>query len=345
MTTIVRSPDLRAPGPRAQGADPERRQNFGSMDAELSWDEFRLVKAIADSRSLAGAAALLGLNHSTVFRRLGALEARVGAPLFERSRFGYDPTAAGDEMIALANLMAESIMEFERRVAGRDARPTGRLKVTTVEAIGQRFMPAILAQFQGQNPGVVIDLILSEQELNLSRRDADVAIRVTNDPPETLVGRRLCAVRWAIYYRRDLVGALGSQPLESAPFIGFGENFGPPAGRRWTETHVRPGRVVGKVNSILNMRELAIQGMGAALLPCVLGDVSPALVRLAPPLAELEAGLWILTHSDLRRSARVRAFMDFAGAEMAKQRRLLEGADGEDAVAPGPTPAEAAAKT
>ena len=138
------------------------------MDAALNWDEFRLVKAIADSRSLAGAADVLGLNHSTVFRRLGALEAVVGAPLFERSRSGYDPTAAGDEMIALANQMSDSIVDFERRVAGRDAKPTGRLTVTTVDAIGQRFMPSILSQFQAQNPGVVIDLILSERELNLS---------------------------------------------------------------------------------------------------------------------------------------------------------------------------------
>ena len=85
------------------------------------------------------------------------------------------------------------------------------------------------------------------------------------------------------------------------------------------------------------MRELAVQGLGAALLPCFLGDVSPALIRLTPPLPELETGLWILTHSDLRRSLRVRAFMDFAGAEIAKQRRLIEGADGEDAIARGPS--------
>jgi DNA-binding transcriptional LysR family regulator len=320
-------------------------QPVTGMNEELSWDEFRLVKAISDSGSLGGAAQILGLNHSTVFRRLAALEMTVGARLFERSREGYRATAAGQEMIALATTMADSIVEFERKLAGRDVRPTGRLRVTTVEAFAQQILPAIMAQFKAQYPGVVIELTLSSQILNLSRRDADVAIRVTNDPPETLVGRRLCAVRWAIYYRRDLVAALGSQPLESAPFIGFGENFGPPAGRRWIETHVRPGRVVGKVNSILNMRELAAQGLGAALLPCVLGDVSPALIRLAPPLAELEAGLWILTHSDLRRSARVRAFMDFASAEIAKQRRLLEGADGEDAAAPGLTAAEATAKT
>jgi DNA-binding transcriptional LysR family regulator len=312
------------------------------MSAELSWDEFRLVKAISDSGSLGGAADILGLNHSTVFRRLAALETTVGVRLFERSRDGYRPTSAGEEMIALATTMADSIVEFERRIAGRDVKPTGQLRVTTLESLGQHLLPAIMAQFQAQTPGVVIDLILSNHILNLSRRDADVAIRVTNDPPETLVGRRICAVRWAIYCRRDLVASLG--PLESTPFIGFGENFGPASARRWIETHIQPGQLAAKVNSTLNMRELAIHGFGAALLPCFLGDASAALIRLARPLADLDMGLWILTHSDLRRSARVRAFMDFAGAELAKHRRTLEGAEGEDAVRLGPNAWPAAIK-
>ena len=299
------------------------------MDAALNWDEFRLVKAIADSRSLAGAAELLGLNHSTIFRRLGALEAAVGAPLFERSRAGYDPTAAGDEMIALANRMAESVVEFERRVAGRDLRPTGRLRVTTIDAIGQRFMPAILAQFQAQHPGVVIDLLLSERELNLSRRDADVAIRVTNDPPETLVGRRICTVRWAVYCRRDLADPTGSEPVDEAPFVGFAQDFGPPPAHRWIEANVRPERFAARANSIHSMLEMTLQGLGAAPLPCYLGDESPALTRLGRTMRDWDLGLWILTHSDLRRSARVRAFMDFAGAEMAKHRRMIEGAGPE----------------
>ncbi len=297
------------------------------MDATLSWDEFRLVKAIADSRSLAGAAALLGLNHSTVFRRLGALEAAIGARLFERSRAGYDPTAAGDEMITLANLMADSIGEFERHMAGRDAKPTGLLRITMVESIGQRFMPSILAQFRAQNPGVVVDLILSERALNLSRRDADVAIRVTNDPPETLVGRRICTVRWAVYCRRDLADIIGSGSMDSAPFIGFADDFGPPPARRWIEANIRPERLAARVNSIHSMLEMTVHGVGAAPLPCFLGEQNPALARLGRTLREWDLGLWILTHSDLRRSSRVRAFMDFAGSEMAKHRRAIEGAE------------------
>src|SRR5271166_1920692 len=163
------------------------------MSADLSWDEFRLVKAIADSRSLTGAAEALGLNHSTVFRRLAALESAVGSHLFERSRSGYEPTAAGDEMIALATVMADSIIEFERRIAGRDFKPAGCLRVTTNELIAHHFLPAIMPQFRAQYPEMVLELILCDQILSLSRRDADVAIRLTNDPLETLVGRRVCA--------------------------------------------------------------------------------------------------------------------------------------------------------
>jgi len=295
------------------------------MNSGLSWDEFRLVKSIAEARSLVGAAERLGVNHSTVFRRLAAVESAVGARLFERSRAGYEPTSAGEEMIALAATMAESVLEFERRVAGRDIKPTGELSVTTPEAIGQHFMPAIVAQFHAQNPGIVVELILSNQSLNLSRRDADIAIRLTNDPPESLVGRRICTGRWAVYCRRDLIAELGSEPIDSVAFIGFSDNFGPAPARRWIEANVPLERLVAKANSEHYMLQLALLGFGATLLPCFLGDRSPDLTRVGYLVPELDLGLWMLTHSDLRRSARVRAFMDFAGAELAKHRRAIEG--------------------
>jgi DNA-binding transcriptional LysR family regulator len=295
------------------------------MNSGLSWDEFRLVKSIAEARSLVGAAERLGVNHSTVFRRLAAVESAVGARLFERARAGYEPTAAGEEMIALASTMAESVLEFERRVAGRDIKPTGELTVTVPGAVGLHFMPVIVAQFQAQNPGVVVELIMTNQTLDLSRRDADVAIRLTNDPPETLVGRRICTARWAVYCRGDLAAGLGAEQIESAAFIGFGDGMGPGSARRWIEAHVGSERIVARANSTHCMLALALEGLGAALLPCFLGDRSPDLTRVGYLLPEIDLGLWMLIHADLRRSPRVRAFMDFAGAELTKQRRVIEG--------------------
>ncbi len=297
------------------------------MNSGLSWDEFRLVKSIAEARSLVGAAERLGVNHSTVFRRLAAVESAVGARLFERARAGYEPTAAGEEMIALASTMAELVLEFERRVAGRDIKPTGELSVTTPEAIGQHFMPAIVAQFQAQNPGVVVELILSDQPLNLSRRDADIAIRMTNDPPETLVGRRICTGRWGVYCRRrigrgDWFRGVRVRSLLS-DLATISDRRRPAGGSR--PTYLRSDWLA-KANSAHCMLQLALQGFGATLLPCFLGDHrAPDLARVGYLLPELDLGLWMLTHSDLRRSPRVRAFMDFAGAELTRQRRAIEG--------------------
>lgn len=187
------------------------------MTSALDWDEFRLVKAIADARSLVGAAEALGLNHSTVFRRLAAIESAIGARLFERSRAGYRPTAAGEEMIGLAGAMANSIVDFERRVAGRNVKPSGELRVATTDAIAIALSPPILARFRAVNPGVQLDLIVAAQTLNLPRRDADVAIRAANEPPEALVGRRIGVMRWAAYRSADIAAEFGPRVVAAAP--------------------------------------------------------------------------------------------------------------------------------
>jgi DNA-binding transcriptional LysR family regulator len=299
------------------------------MNSVLDWDEFRLVKAIADARSLVGAAEATGLNHSTVFRRLAAIESAIGARLFERSRAGYQPTAAGEEMIGLATTMADSIIEFERRVAGRDVRPSGELRVTTVDSIAISLLPPILARFRAVNPGVQLDLIIAAQTLNLSRRDADVAIRATNEPPEELVGRRICVCRWAVYCSAGLAAEFGARVVAAAPWIGFGDSYAPSLAKRWIDENVGPRRQACRVNSVLGVAEAAALGVGAAILPCFIGDQRPELSRVGAPQSELDIDLWILTHADLRHSARVRAFMELAGAEFVKMRKTIEGSAGE----------------
>jgi DNA-binding transcriptional LysR family regulator len=295
------------------------------MRATLNWDEFRLVKAIADSRSLVGASDLLSLNHSTVFRRLAALEAGVGVRLFERARTGYQPTAAGEEMIALAGSMADSIVEFERRVAGRDVKPTGELRITAFDSISVDVLPSILARFHDANPGVQVELSVSSHELNLARREADVALRATNGPTESLVGRRICTMRWSIYCTADFALRHGDGLLTTAPWTGFVEGGGPLSGRRWLEKYIHPRRQVFRVNTVLAIAEIVALGTAATILPCYIGDYNRGLIRIGEPQAELDVDLWLLTHADLRHSPRVRAFMDFASAELSRHRRRFEG--------------------
>jgi DNA-binding transcriptional LysR family regulator len=284
------------------------------------------VKAIADARSLVGAADGLGLNHSTIFRRLGAVEEMLGARLFERSRSGYQPTTAGEEMVALAKIIADSVVEFERHIAGRDVKPAGELRITTVDSIAFYLLPPILARFRELNPGVHLDVVLAAQQLNLSRRDADVAIRATNEPPETLIGRRVSAIRWAVYASPKVAAKFGAKTIEEAPWVGFGDGMGTPAIRRWIERNIGLRRQVFRVNSLLSITEAIAAGAGAAILPCYIGNARADLERIGDVIPEVDIDLWVLTHPDLRHSARVRAFTDYVGGELMKLRKALEGA-------------------
>ncbi|MGL4634394.1 MAG: LysR family transcriptional regulator [Beijerinckiaceae bacterium] len=295
--------------------------------SNVSWDEFRLVKAIAETGSLAGAGDVLALNHSTVFRRLNALETDLGSRLFERSRTGYVPTPAGEEMVTIAARMFEEITDFERRVAGRDVKPSGELRVTTNDSLVAHLTTPLFGAFCRQFPEIKLDVVIENRALNLSRRDADVAIRATAEPPETLVGRRIASIAWSVY------GAKGTsiQPtddpsdLSEQPWIGFGDAISTIGPARWMARAVAPSKIVYRLNTVLGLSQAVEAGLGIGFVPCFIGDKAPGLVRLLRSPMVFDSSLWMLTHPDLKNSARVRAFVDFMGRELIKHKPLIEG--------------------
>jgi DNA-binding transcriptional LysR family regulator len=294
----------------------------------LAWDDFKLVRLIAGAKGLAGAAERLGVNHSTVFRRLGQLEEALGTKLFERHRTGYVLTAAGEEMAALAERMDEDVVGFARKLAGQVLSPAGELRVTTNDSLLAHLLTPLFARFHRQCPDVRLDVVLSNQALNLSKRDADVAIRATDNPPETLVGRRAATIAWALYGRAADFPAPSGVDLASLygrPWVALGDNLGALKAARFVRDHAAPERIVYKVNTVLGLAEAVEEGIGIGPLPCFIADARPALVRLSPPNPDFSTGLWLLTHPDLRHSARVRVFLDFLAAEIAKQRTYIEG--------------------
>jgi DNA-binding transcriptional LysR family regulator len=296
----------------------------------LAWDDFKLVKTIAESRGLAGAAERLSVNHSTVFRRLGQIEEGLGVKLFERHRTGYALTAAGEEMTSLAERMEEDVATFARKLAGQAVSPAGELRVTTNDTLLVHLLTPLFARFTKACPDVRLDVVLTNQALNLSKRDADVAIRATDSPPETLVGRRVASIGWAVYGRASdfpTPGEIDLVDLYERPWVALGDNLAVLKAARFVRDRVSPDRIVYKVNTVLGLAEAVESGIGIGPLPCFIADVRPSLVRLTPPNPDFAAGLWLLTHPDLRQSARVRAFMDFMAAEIAKQRRMIEGPD------------------
>ena len=293
------------------------------MPFSTSWDDFRLVNAIAETGSLVGAAQNLGINHSTVFRRLGALERNLGSRLFERARSGYTATPAGEEMVELANRISESVTDFERAVAGPDVQPAGILRLTTNDTFIVHLLTPVFASFRKAYPEIVLDVIVTHQALNLSRRDADIAIRATAEPPETLVGRKLSTFGWHCYAPASAVDEAGVLGKDFG-WIGYGDGLNSLPARKWLEETIGESKISCRFDTLVGVAHGIAAGLGAGAIPCFIGDTIDGLVRIGDPLVFGDA-LWILTHADLRHAARVRAFMDHASAELAKQKKLIEG--------------------
>ncbi|MGH1570106.1 LysR family transcriptional regulator [Methylobacterium sp. P31] len=287
----------------------------------LDWDEFRFVKAVADGNSLTAAAAQLGINHSTAFRRLGALEARLDVRLFERLRTGYVPTPAGQAMIEAANRIETDVTQFARAIAGRGETPSGELRVTAPTSFATSLLMPILAAFRARYPDIRVDLILAEEALNLSRRDADVAIRASRDPSETLVGRRLTGIAWAVYGRAER----DYGDLSQATWVSPGPAVAGGLFARFVEARVPAERIGLRINTVTGLDMAVAAGLGIGPLPCFGADADPTLRRLSGPHPELGTDLWALTHPDLRHAARVRVFMDHVAEAILPLRPRFEG--------------------
>lgn len=312
--------------------------------SSIAWDDFRLIKAIAEARSLPAAAELIGLNHSTVFRRLGQIEESLGTRLFERHRSGYVPTPAGEEMAVLAERLETDIAGFTRRLAGREILPAGELRVTTNDSLLVELLTPLFAAFMKQCPDIELDVLLGNQALNLSKRDADVAIRATDNPPENLIGRRVAQIGWALYgSATDFPEGPPADPSELTRqrWISLGDQFSNFKVVQYRQKHIPADQTVYKLNTVLGLAEAVEAGIGIGFLPCFIADKRPALVRLAHPQTGYAADLWLLTHPDLRHSPRVRLFLDFMAQELAKLRPLMEGSPAGREDTEAPSPAEA----
>lgn len=291
---------------------------------KVSWEDFRLVKAVATCGTLAGAAAELGVNQSTAFRRLRALEQAVATPLFERRRTGYALTAAGGEMAALAERIDADIGAMVRGFAARDPELSGELRVTMSDSTFADLLAPILGRFNQAHPRLILNLIASNAALNLSKGEADVAVRASDRPPETLVGRRLATIAWGLYGPRPPGGVDTAEDVECG-WISLNMEFGAPQARRFLESRIPAHRIVGRVDSVLSAATAIEAGLGIGYLPCFTGDARPGLRRLADPVPELAGTLWLLTHPESRPIPRVRAFLDFVAKEVGKNRGFIEG--------------------
>jgi molybdate transport repressor ModE-like protein len=287
----------------------------------MNWDDLRLFLAVARTGSISGAARQLGVQHSTVSRRMRQLEAQLGARLIERMKSGYELTQAGEDIRDAAMRMESEVLGVDAAVLGRDAHLTGPLQVTAINNMASTVLMPMFASFSKAYPKIELRIVVSNVDASLAQREADVAIRLTDTPGETLVGKRVVTVASTIYGSREYIervgergGALRWIGVECCTFH-----------KSWTKQACKglPHNFYCD-DTLLTLAALR-EGMGVSFLPCFMGDPDPLLARYCDPDPSHDLGLWILLHPDLKRTARVLAFRDHMIASIATARELFEG--------------------
>lgn len=291
-----------------------------------NWDDLRFFLAVARNGGLSGAARALGVNQSTVFRRIGQLEAYFSARLFDRQARGYELTAVGEEMLIQAAKVEDDINTLDRSVLGADLEVRGTVRITTVSEVLERLAPHFKS-FRNRYPGIKLEVNTEQRLLNLSHREADVAIRPGHQPTEpSVIGRKLVSLQTCAYaslsYLEGRERPNHASQLKQHDLIAFNNNHW--LGELLSE-HVDEARVVYRADGMMGQAIAARSGLGIAFLPTFIGQADEKLQNLfaLPPIENDH--LWLLIHSDLRQTARVRAFVDFITEAIIGERAIYEG--------------------
>jgi DNA-binding transcriptional LysR family regulator len=276
----------------------------------LNWDNLRYVLRVAGSGSIAAAARELGVNRTTVLRRINAFQQDLNCRIFERGDSGYVLTPEAEKMIAAAREVEATLFDMQRQIAGRELRLEGELRVTTTDSFMLAMLAPHLASFRERHPHIVVTVLITNSLLDLNRRDADIAIRPIPVPDAGLVGQRLQDVRFDAFASAEYLESASDLSLLDHRWLGFADTLRATLLGKWLESKLEPRNICLRCDSFVGLRTAAEAGIGVAMLPRFLGEESESLVRLAELDPGINTGSWILTHPDLVRSARVHAFVD-----------------------------------
>ncbi len=278
----------------------------------MDWNAVKLFLAIADSGTLAAAAKSLGVNHSTVFRRLNTFEDDIGGRLFERFSQGYELTAMGEDLLIEAKKIATSFDDMERHIVGKDFQPKGTVKITAPNNIAYRYLSRYLTAFNQSYPDISIELLVSNLEFNMSNRQADIAVRATPAPPEHLVGRRIRSITWGVYaseiYKAKSGCPKNINQLNRHALIGATGNIRNLPAYIWLDKNL-PQQIKTRCDELFAMAAFVEAGQGLALLPD--DQRRPGIVKLFDFEAGENSDLWLLTHPDLRHVERIKLVMQY----------------------------------
>lgn len=285
---------------------------YAKTQSQLGLADLELVLALVRGRTLNGAAERLKLDASTVFRTIKRIEAELGERLFDRSRQGYLPSELALELASHAERIESQLQEAREAAFKSGGEPSGTLRITTTDTILHGLLLPALGGFTAAYPAIELELVATNTLANLSRRDADVAIRATRKPPEHLVGTRLGTLQAAVFASRALL-ARNEQPLklDEADWVGLDDTLADHPSVKWRKQRYPKLAARYRCDSVMSVAGSVISGLGVGVVPLFLLKDHPQVAIVEGPLQELETDLWILAHPDIRHLQRVKLLFDF----------------------------------
>jgi DNA-binding transcriptional LysR family regulator len=282
----------------------------------MQWDDLRYVLAVARAGSALRAAGALGVNQTTVLRRLDALEAALGVPLFERSTGGQALTRTGRLVAEAAERMEELARALESAVAAQRRGLVSAVRLTTSEVLAGRLVTPCMRAFHARHPAIPVELITSDERLDIARGEADVALRAASRPDGAgIVAQRMPDLAWTVYCSRGYAAERGlpqtRDALRGHDLVGLEGRMGQLPGWCWLSAAAPDAAVPVRSNSFVSLVSNLKAGLGLGPLPAIIGDAEPELVRCFPPPPELTAELWLIVREELKAEPHVRAFTDF----------------------------------
>lgn len=293
----------------------------------LEWNDLRYFLAVYRARTLAGAARALEVEHTTVGRRLAAMERALGATLFVRTPGGLLPTESAGQILPLAEQAERAVQSIERVAIGEDTRAAGLVRVTTSETFAT-FLGRKLGELHAKHPGITVEVLAGNATLDLTRSEADIAIRIAPTAQADLICRKLASAGWSAYASESYVAARGVPTpitnLTNHNVIGYNESLSKVPGANWLEAHGQCATVVLRSGSIPAAWNAAVGGLGIAVVPCFMAEREPGIVRLTPEILGTR-DVFLVVHPDLTRIARIRVVMDFLVERFAQDADILSG--------------------
>lgn len=288
------------------------KPSYAQLQSQFGLQDLELVLALHRGRTLAGAAERLKVDTSTVFRAIKRIEKDIGELLFDRSRQGYTATELGRVLASHAERIETQLEEAREAAFHQASEPSGLLRITLTDTLLHTVLLPVLARFTAQHPRIDLELATTNVLVNLSQREADIAIRVTNDPPEHLVGIRLGTMRSAVYAGTDYLAA---QPegkhYGEMDWITLDDSLPDHPSQGWRREYYPQAAPRHKVGNLLAVAGAVVNGLGVGVVPLAVMRDHPQATLLDGPLPELDIGLWVLAHPDTRYLGRMKAMFDF----------------------------------